>query len=292
MEQQAQNEAVLTVSPAVKIMAENVDQNAYRDGYEPLQSAVELAKKNIADKRQAALELTGKIVGSCELHGEYSWGQCRESGVGHDECPACHSEKKAAEQRENFWWMIGANIGIPPRFRGKSFDDYQPVSKASQKNKNVLVAYANNFLEHFKAGRSLILCGGMGTGKTMLVCALAQQIRTELRKNVIYTTAYHLVREVKDTYGNPGQREDEVISKYAFPDLLIIDEVGVQFGSDSESLIMFEVLNSRYENMLPSIVISNVDLSELGRYLGDRGIDRLKENGGGVLVFDWESYRK
>ena len=44
--------------------------------------------------------------------------------------------------------------------------------------------------------------------------------------------------------------------------------------------------------MLPTIVISNIGINELGRYLGDRGVDRLRENGGGVLVFDWESYRK
>ena len=55
--------------------------------------------------------------------------------------------------------------------------------------------------------------------------------------------------------------------------------------------MLFTLLNGRYEAMRPSIVISNLTVSEVSKYLGDRVYDRLRENGGGVLAFDWQSFR-
>ena len=77
-------------------------------------------------------------------------------------------------------------------------------------------------------------------------------------------------------------------SKY---ELLVLDEIGVQFGSDAEKLIMFDIINERYEAMRPTILISNLALSGLSEFVGDRIVDRMKENGGKLMVFDWESHR-
>jgi DNA replication protein DnaC len=41
----------------------------------------------------------------------------------------------------------------------------------------------------------------------------------------------------------------------------------------------------------PTIVISNLAKDGLQDYLGERAFDRLRENGGKLVVFDWESYR-
>ncbi len=76
-----------------------------------------------------------------------------------------------------------------------------------------------------------------------------------------------------------------------FPDLLILDEVGVQFGSDTEKLILFDVLNERYERRRPTILMTNLTLEEVADFLGDRIIDRLREDGGEFIPFDWESHR-
>ena len=74
-------------------------------------------------------------------------------------------------------------------------------------------------------------------------------------------------------------------------DLLILDEVGVQFGSDTEKLILFDVLNERYEKRRPTLVLSNLSLPDVEQYLGERIFDRLREDGGEAVVFDWESHR-
>ena len=82
-----------------------------------------------------------------------------------------------------------------------------------------------------------------------------------------------------------------MVAGFIRPDLLILDEVGVQFGSETEKMILFEIINGRYEQLKPTIVISNL-ADALTDYLGERVVDRLREGGGRMLIFDWPSYRR
>ena len=76
-----------------------------------------------------------------------------------------------------------------------------------------------------------------------------------------------------------------------WPDLLILDEVGHQHGSDAERLTLFDVINARYEQCRPTLLITNLSLSGLREYLDDRPWRFCSEGGGRVLVFDWQSQR-
>ena len=75
------------------------------------------------------------------------------------------------------------------------------------------------------------------------------------------------------------------------PDLLILDEVGVQYGSESERIELFKVVNGRYDELKPMIMLSNLAITRLLEYLGERIYDRLLDAGGRVVTFDWKSWR-
>lgn len=64
----------------------------------------------------------------------------------------------------------------------------------------------------------------------------------------------------------------------------------MQFGSDAEKLILFEIINGRYEAVKPTILLSNLNIDGLKGYMGERVVDRLRE-GGKADRFDWPSYR-
>lgn len=273
----------LELDPVVRVLGKNED-------YEPLRSAVDTAREIQAAARAESLEKNSQVVGTCRKHGDYTQEDCRRFGL-FDQCPECHAEAARAEHAKLFRIMRAQESGIPERFARKGFADFNPPTAKAKTHKKIMGDYAQNFAEHALTGRSLVLCGGMGTGKTMLACAVGLHVATRLDKSVCYTTVYHLTRAIKDTYGSRCS-EDSAVRTFTRPDLLIIDEVGVQFGSATEAMLLFEVLNDRYENLRPTIVISNVTPDELGQYLGDRVVDRLRENEGGVLVFDWQSWRK
>ena len=72
----------------------------------------------------------------------------------------------------------------------------------------------------------------------------------------------------------------------------MLDEIGIQFGSDTERMYLFEVVNRRYENALPTVLISNLDRDKFRDEVGERVIDRLREDGGRMIAFSGESFRK
>lgn len=202
--------------------------------------------------------------------------------------------------------------GVPLRFKEKTFKNFIAENNSQKSKLEVCKTYAEKFPDISKLGTSLILCGNTGAGKTHLACAIASHIienvkftkekynyqrniseKIELRAKVKFIEVFKLIRAVKQTYSkNSEKNEQDIIDSFVAYDFLILDEVGVQFGSDTEKNIMFEVINERYLNLKPTILISNLSPSDLGGFVGDRVIDRMKENGGKVLVFDWKSYRE
>ena len=111
-------------------------------------------------------------------------------------------------------------------------------------------------------------------------------------RTVLFTTVMRAIRRVKDTWSRESREsETQAIAALVFPDLLILDEIGVQFGSDTERLILFDVLNERYEKRRPTLLLSNLNIDEVKAYLGERVFDRLREDGGEAIVFDWASWR-
>lgn len=243
---------------------------------------------------------------TCERHGVYTatvkklpWG--RNGETSETRCPSCEREweerrkQQEVEYEERQWReRIAINrkaAEIPERFAGCSFENYEATTA---KQKQVLSA-ARGFAEHFDAvresGSSLALCGKPGCGKTHLACAIGNQV-LEAGYTVIYTTVVELLRAIRDTWRrNSEDSENRVIEKYRRVGLLILDEVGVSFGSESEKVQLFDVLDGRYRDMRPTVIISNLNGNELKKALGARLYDRLMHNGSDVVLFDWDSFR-
>lgn len=177
---------------------------------------------------------------------------------------------------------------IPKRFENKTFEDYKPTTQQAASALNTAKAYAEKFQQLKASGTCLTLYGATGTGKTHLACAIGLTL-SQQGYQVIYITVADLLSQIKTSWKQGNERE--VIKHYASAGLLILDEVGVQFGSETEKNYLFRVLNERYINLLPSIVMSNVDLDNLATFLGERVVSRLQEKPSVMLAFDWEDYR-
>ena len=221
------------------------------------------------------------------------------------DCPSCMAIKRKevekqeeekfkalAKEREQRRWMVKVkSAAIPERFRDRTLDSY--IAKTTGQKDALAFAkeYAENFDEVLQTGRSCIFVGKPGTGKTHLAIGIALSIMQQ-QQSALFVTVQRLIRRVKDSWHTKEETESEVIDAYASPDLLILDEVGVQFGSEFEKQVLFDVLNERYEKLKPSILLSNIPSEQLSDYLGERVTDRLRENKGRMIGFNWDSYRK
>ncbi|MCP3882383.1 MAG: ATP-binding protein [Sulfitobacter sp.] len=198
-----------------------------------------------------------------------------------------------AEEMEKFWSPERlAKAGIPLRFLGKTLEKFEATTKAQQE----ALIWAESFcLEWDFRPQGALLLGNPGTGKTHLAIGIVHHaLLTSYVEQVFYTTVLTSLRRVKASWNaktKDAETEDDVRSSLTYPRLLVLDEVGVQFGSTFEENFFFDILNDRYENMKPTILLSNLTQGEVSEYLGERILDRLREDGGQVIVFDWESHR-
>lgn len=138
---------------------------------------------------------------------------------------------------------------------------------------------------------NLILSGSVGTGKTLIAgSAVAALIRDGHYAKI--RTVSSIIRHLKGSWRRDCEyTEQDVIDDMIKLDLLVIDEIGVQFGSDTEKMFIFEIIDGRYNKMKPTILISNLAVDGIKELIGDRCIDRLREDGGKVIAFDYESQR-
>lgn len=239
----------------------------------------------------------------CEQHGEFVGRIHRhfktDIKMG---CPSCAEEHRKKESkinaektevlRQQKITILFGSARIPKRFFKKKFSDYVVTTERSGCALNIASNYASNFPERSAQGGGLIFCGNPGTGKTHLSCSVANMVIRKFARSVLFTSAMSMTMKIKGTYESGSEiTESAAINSFVFPELLIIDEVGIQYGTDYETRMFFGIINRRYESLKPTILISNLTLVELKQLIGERVVDRMREGGGAVIQCDWESYR-
>jgi DNA replication protein DnaC len=245
------------------------------------------------------------VIYHCEIHGEQESKITLFNGTWSPPyCKLCLEDKKRKEQeaeeqkkkidqerkRELVKQSNLINSQIPPRFLKASFDNYKTTTKEQGNAKKTCFDYASNFENKLETGTSLVFVGTVGTGKTHLACSIAQEIMKK-GYSALYVNTSKALRKVKGTWDGGNEKEQEAMNYFINPDLLILDEIGLQYGSKAEKTILFEILNERYEQLKPTILISNLDINDLKEYVTEMVIDRMREGGGQKIVFDWESNR-
>lgn len=245
------------------------------------------------------LSQTKKSIGKCRKHKiplQLPIGgvpipfcpKCVEDLTERDELKKQRLKKDAKKQRALEKKFKGIQIGR--RFQDATFDDCEEVCADAKDVKSICMEYAATFTERLKTADSLIFSGSVGTGKNKLAACIAKAA-VEAGHTSLHTTVRKMVRKITRTW-KTGDCEQAAIDAFSIPDLLIINEIGVQFETKAEELFLTEIIDDRYEAMKCTILISNFYEKELVEILGERIIDRFYEGGSRLLTFKWKSYRR
>lgn len=238
---------------------------------------------------------------------------------GHGYCPECRKKlldeeekrdtgnklKQLNSQREK--WRV--SCGIPLRYQVSRFANFDiSVSGSIRKVMKICQEYADKFLPHTPTkSLSLVLYSRntWGVGKTYLACSIAHEILDKWMGEpqycpIMFVSEPQLFLRVRSTFNRrEGETEEEIYRQLSSTPLLILDDVGKEEVSDPRFVqrVLFSVIDSRYQKMLPIVITANLDTDGLDKHLGgDRGnsasMDRIVEmTGNNFYELIGESYR-
>lgn len=241
----------------------------------------------------ANLKVVGEKTVKCAKHGDYTATITADGKV--SACPHCKAEKEAEkiakateENNQRLMKKIG-KCGIPKRHQHCRVSTYQADTPKQQTLKAEITAYAKEMISG-SLKRNFVMLGNCGTGKTHLACAVGMEA-VKQGQSVLFATASEIIRRVQAAHKSQTETEWELMNTFADLDLLIIDEVGVQYATESANRIITEIVNARYNNEKPTIFISNLSPAEFQAVMGERAMSRMREDGCKPFVCDWQDYR-
>ena len=160
-------------------------------------------------------------------------------------------------------------------YRDKTFDNfrdsrlggsYSPNNVSSLFNaKSVAEAYAKDPIGW------IVYEGPYGSGKTHLAVAIAN-MRLELYgEQVVFITAPDLLDLLRATFGPESEASyDAYFERIRNVPLLVLDDLGVENPSGWAKEKLFQLLNFRHVNRLPTVVTTNTSFDDLDPRISSR----------------------
>lgn len=161
--------------------------------------------------------------------------------------------------------------GVNRKFWNSSIKDFH----ADSENEKNILKVVSDFIADVKnknCNKFLMMFGTFGTGKTLLGSSIIREC------GGYYTTSFLLCTEFESSSDYRAKRTKIELLKFckALP-MLVIDEFGIEEKKDTEKYLIGNIIDMRYEENLPTVLISNLAKQQIVEILGRRIFDRLTE---------------
>lgn len=211
------------------------------------------------------------------LQPEYVCPLCRDKGfIGAERC-SCFNKLMTRFAVER----LNAEANMPEcDFEHFSLDYYKGKKDAggadcfAQMSKNL--SFCKEYAEHFSTrAPSLFLLGKTGTGKTHISLSIAKEV-SALGYTAAYGSLLNYLRIIeKEHFGRSENPESDTLQALLNADLLVLDDLGSEFRTGFYESVLYNIINSRINLGLPTIISSNLSVPELQKNYNDRIISRL-----------------
>jgi len=188
----------------------------------------------------------------------------RDLPVGHPDfgkivpCP-CRSKEITQSARERLFRMSSLDALKDLRF--DNFDKRGRVGLGQQQADSLENAYnqAGNFAE--KREGWLLMVGRYGCGKTHLAAAIAN-FTIEAGVSTLFLTVPDLLDWLRYAYSGVDMSFEERFEEIRECPMLILDDFGTQNATAWAQEKIFQIMNHRYINKLPTVVTTNMLIND------------------------------
>ena len=176
------------------------------------------------------------------------------------EC-ACH---KAEREQQEAAIKAQKHINLVRRLKAEGFSDPSMLDWAFENDngRSPQMHHAHRYVEQWQTMRSenlgLLLWGGVGTGKSFLAGCIANA----LMEQEVPVRMTNFARILNELNGSFSGRNDIVDRLCRYP-LLIIDDFGMERGTEYTLEQIYNIVDSRYRSRKPLIVTTNLTLNEI-----------------------------
>lgn len=241
-----------------------------------------------------------KVTFECQIHGvqTYTTYQRRDGSWAEPYCPECRRIEKerntllAEMQADAKERAVGLTRALhcerPLDFDVPCFANYQPETQEEERNLSICRRFAERFTERelererahnaqepdwrSKNSMGLLLFGNYGTGKTHLAYSILKELDRQGLPG-FYITIPDLFDRISDRVNRIDVAE--TLGKLCMVSCLVLDEIGVQSGDADEKKRLYQIIDGRIKNGRPTILVTNLDRSELVNLLTERVVSRV-----------------
>ena len=119
----------------------------------------------------------------------------------------------------------------------------------------------------------ILFTGPVGSGKTFLAASIANEL-IEAKLRVLFLVVPDLLDELRATYKSEINEMDLLDTARSIP-FLILDDLGAHNYTDWTRNRLYSIINYRMNELLPTIITSNLSLDEMEDYIGLRTTSRI-----------------
>ncbi|MFD9816570.1 ATP-binding protein [Streptomyces sp. NPDC059080] len=178
------------------------------------------------------------------------------------------------DEPEPFSPLDALSAGLPPRYQDAVADHPQVLAWARDVAE-AAVAPSRGARRQVATGPSLLMAGVVGAGKThQAYGAVRRLVQSGVGVRWRATTAADLYADLRPRAGVDSERELAAVSRCP---VLILDDLGAAKATEWTEEVTYRLINRRYNHMLPTLITTNLRISDLRTHLGDRVTSRLAQ---------------
>ena len=157
-------------------------------------------------------------------------------------------------------------------YRGKKDADGDDCFEIMKKIYDFCKDYAESFS---LKSESLLMYGKTGVGKTHLSLSIAKAV-AQGGFNTAYGSIVNLLTIIEREHFNKVREENmDTLNLLINADLLVLDDLGAEISSQFYESVIYNIINSRINLGLPTIISTNLTAAELQKKYNERIISRI-----------------